>query len=295
MSRRADLEARLAENPDDRDTWAVYEDWLMETNDPRARLVKSEHAGDKEGAAKELAQLDSLVFGSQAEKLRALPQDAVWRAGYVRKCLVHTIKPALVGELFATPAMRFVADLHLIFRDAKVMAELPALPQLRRLRLRGLEEGQQLELDAMYLGPLRELHELEAGLFDRVVAHRNALPALRALTLVVRGVFDLDVLVQIGLPQLARLELVADGIVHTSGTRLGDAMPVLRSLVVNAQSAAEAEQLVTYVIDGGLATTLDHLKVKGLMPRRIAPAELADYRDGALARISSVELPSSMI
>src|SRR5450755_3831026 len=128
LVRHAALEARLAETPDDPDAWSIYEDWLMEVDDPRAQIVKHERLGETALAKSARAELDHVLLGNA--RFTKLLDTATWRAGHVRSCHLQCDADTL-RDLFATPAMRFVTALRIVARDVLVLDRLADVPLLR--------------------------------------------------------------------------------------------------------------------------------------------------------------------
>jgi uncharacterized protein (TIGR02996 family) len=85
-----ELEARILTNPDDRDAYAVYGDWLSERNDPRGELIavqmKLEGAPDPALREREKKLLDAnreAWLGESLAKLENNDLHVAWRWGFV--------------------------------------------------------------------------------------------------------------------------------------------------------------------------------------------------------------------
>jgi len=109
-ARNADLEAAIIANPNDRDAWAIFADWLQEQGDPRGELA-SLHLNNQDKAAKKLlAKHADYFLGPLAEhqqvhdeglnnassSLRTSEQEKawqktqqqafLWRHGFIHRC-----------------------------------------------------------------------------------------------------------------------------------------------------------------------------------------------------------------
>jgi len=144
-ARNPELEKAILGNPNDRDAYAVYADWLMEKGDPRGELI-SLQLGNKDGQAKKLIEMHAEYFlgplaahqkvyddngnnassslrspAQEKEWLKLADQALFWRHGFIHRVrLSHntysesgfTGKLAQVLEqVFAHPSGRFVVEL----------------------------------------------------------------------------------------------------------------------------------------------------------------------------------------
>lgn len=169
---------------DDEATWQVLEDWLLETNDPRAQLVRLEKAGVDATAA--YADLAPLLLGPLAGVLTGRG----WRAGYARAARAVLGAGDLVEyTLAATPALALVRELELEVRGggegallASATASAAFGAQLEALSLDYLGEDADT-LDAAVLTPLIGLERLRLGGAALTVIPSPSLTTIRELDL----------------------------------------------------------------------------------------------------------------
>ncbi len=143
-ARNPELEKPLIANPNDREAWAVYADWLMEQGDPRGELI-SLQLGNKEGQAKKLIEKHQDYFlgplaehttvhdenhNNSSSSLRTSAQEKewqktaseafLWRNGFIHRCrLSHDSYSSqwdgetseLLAQVFAHPSGRFIVEL----------------------------------------------------------------------------------------------------------------------------------------------------------------------------------------
>jgi uncharacterized protein (TIGR02996 family) len=213
------LEAIVREHDDDA-SWQVLEDWLLEANDPRARLVRLEKAGEDTSAA--LAELEGLLLGPE-EHAWAIAAEH-WRAGYARRATIHATTSirgdytryrtaaelrAMVTAIAKAPALALVRDVTLRIQahGDEVLAALAELaPQIESLaveyatpaagltgaRLRPFARLERLRVkgpmvEVRDLAKVRSLRQLELALTPRSVAGviaMNPLAELRSLSIV---------------------------------------------------------------------------------------------------------------
>ena len=144
-ARNAELEKAILANPNDRDAYTVYADWLMEQGDPRGELI-SLQLGNKEGQAKKLLEKHQDYFlgplaehqkvrddngNNAASHLRTSAQEKEWQklaeqAFFWRNGFIHRVRLShnsysdtewkgktadVLEQLFAHPSGRFVVEL----------------------------------------------------------------------------------------------------------------------------------------------------------------------------------------
>ncbi|MGE0548611.1 MAG: WGR domain-containing protein [Kofleriaceae bacterium] len=166
-----DLEAAIETNPDDEVAWLVYEDWLLQHADPRAEVVEHERALDRSNAALARGQLDKLLLGPNAAPISKLITRGTWRAGFLLDCAIGPViesRAALIAELLARPASRFVDELTVELASLRGLTHLRGASLLRRLFVRCEDLGLP-EIDAAFdpalLAPFARLTELHVQLF----------------------------------------------------------------------------------------------------------------------------------
>lgn len=107
MDRRAELEATLEDDPEDRRAWAVYADYLQELGDPRGELIAlslaapSDHTLEPDITARQRA-LVPMIEGKAWH--------VGWKYGFVRR-VVLGVDPELAAAVLAHPSLRFVHEL----------------------------------------------------------------------------------------------------------------------------------------------------------------------------------------
>lgn len=151
------LERAIAEDPYDDAAWAVLEDWILQTEDARADLVRA--AKGQAAQTEAHHALLPIVLGPRREPiLRALDAHQ-WRAGYLVECAYR--EPVKSGDLTAAafyqaPATRLLRALDL---DAPLgphlvhIAQAPCHRSLRRLQSAGWRTNVANPIDATLLPP----------------------------------------------------------------------------------------------------------------------------------------------
>jgi uncharacterized protein (TIGR02996 family) len=213
------LEAIVRDHDDDA-SWQVLEDWLLETNDPRARLVRLEKEG--EDTTEAVAELEPVLLGPE-EVAWAIEAER-WRAGFARRATIHAAATGYGSEtryrtaaelreavtaIAKAPALALVRDLTLrieAFSEAVLAAIAEAAPQIESLAveyatpaagLSGASLAPFTRLERLRVkGPMVEvrdlakaasLRHLELALTPRSVASviaMNPLAELRSLSMV---------------------------------------------------------------------------------------------------------------
>jgi uncharacterized protein (TIGR02996 family) len=232
------LEAAIRKNPEDRQLYAVYADWLEEQGDPLGRLIRLHLEVEQRPKQTQ----PRAVFGAYLRKHRnALLGDIApyldrvaisWRAGFIYSARIYSQQPdhnmdgaRLLAELLALPIARFLEHLTLgaiRYGGAELYeAQLEVLCQKERPTLRCLRVGDWPERETIVrkavisnVAPLptvaprlRELR-LEAGYIQPVSL---SFAELERLDLHVTGgdLLCLDALMKAELPRLQVLNLVA--------------------------------------------------------------------------------------
>ncbi len=144
-ARNPELEKAIVANPNDREAYAVYADWLMEQGDPRGELI-SLQLGNKDGQAKKLIEKHQDYFlgplaahqkvyddngNNSVSHLRTSAQEKEWQkladqAFFWRHGFIHRVRLShnsysdsgfagdlskVLEQVFAHPSGRFVVEL----------------------------------------------------------------------------------------------------------------------------------------------------------------------------------------
>ena len=144
-ARNPELEKAILANPNDREAYTVYADWLMEQGDPRGELI-SLQLGNKDGQAKKLIEKHQDYFlgplaahqkvyddngNNSSSHLRTSAQEKEWQkladqAFFWRNGFIHRVRLShnsysgtgfegelskILEQVFAHPSGRFVVEL----------------------------------------------------------------------------------------------------------------------------------------------------------------------------------------
>lgn len=84
-----EIERRLVDNPDDREAWQVYSDWLQEQGDPRGELIALEMAGQTEAAAVHQQKNAAELLGPLAAHQKTYDGEDTdafqWKHGFIER------------------------------------------------------------------------------------------------------------------------------------------------------------------------------------------------------------------
>lgn len=292
-----ELELQLAATPDDANAWLVYEDWLLDQRDPRAKIIEHERAGDVTAAALARGAIKKLLLGSRAATFENVISHATWRAGFVRACSFDATGARgshRLVEFLATTAARYLTELAVELADFDQLADLAGGSALRVLG--AMPEYQGLHIvNAALLEPLEHLRQLHL----QHLSHLEPAPCLArllSLTLDFAGVTELGELANAPLHNLLELVLhVNDGALRYTRGELEAAMPALRSLsIVIADDQVDAA--LDVVLSSGLAPQLKRLEVAAYSTGHVlSPAERATVYGGKLAHLELLHLPSRLV
>jgi uncharacterized protein (TIGR02996 family) len=145
----AALENQLRDDPTDEAAWTVFEDWLIESGDPRGEIVEHERARQPGDAAEARGRIAKLLFDSRPTAVPHAMSQVEWRAGFVRECW-FTIParegPDIFKAFVGAPATRLLSSLRVTSQhdtyslDAALarICESPIAAQLRELAITGL-------------------------------------------------------------------------------------------------------------------------------------------------------------
>ncbi len=296
MTMRAELEAAILADPDAREAYAVYADWLLEQGDPDGELVavqlaREDAPGDPalEARARELIaarerQLERLYYHAVAGAFCR----PIWRRGVLYAITIrgdaYTNDNAnAYRELAADPIARFLRELTV--RPATLVnanptpddgdlvdaiAEVGAPAALRRLAFAPLDFQlswtRLTDLSPIYphLPRLEEL-AIEAG---DVTLGRIELPALRSLELVTGGLrrHALESIAAASWPRLERLVIYLGTERYGGECTLADLSAILDGAVLPAGvttlglcNCELADELVESVARSRILPRLAHL------------------------------------
>jgi uncharacterized protein (TIGR02996 family) len=206
--RNPQLEAAITGDPDDREAYLVYADWLEGQGDPRAQLIAlqcSPHPEQHNGKAfrKLLADYREYFLGS----LSRFASSLTWRYGFVQAVSLNDAAgpcPANVENLLRHPSARFLVELSIWSRYLDDVIPLVATAPAT-LRTLSLENTNDRELSLEGLQPV--LHGLSTlslyGPLGLDIIGRASLAGLRKLT--ISGSCDREL--RLALPGLVTLSL----------------------------------------------------------------------------------------
>jgi uncharacterized protein (TIGR02996 family) len=289
-----ELEAQLVATPDDDGIWQVYEDWLIDQQDPRAAIIVCERARDLDGVDRARLALFDQLFGPRASMLvPQLVSHATWRGGYVRQCRIDASSPGcrdfLATFLESLPA-RVLTRLELVLFDHALLGELRRARSLRSLHVRAAPL--YTTFDATLLEAPPHLVELKVSPVVDVIP-ASWLGRLRTLELVSAGDFELGTLTTLGLTSLERLMLdVEKGVLRTRSIALAETLPALRELSMTVRRP-RAEHALQILLSSGILTRLERLRFSGIV-RTLTAEERRQFRGGVLSHMDDVQLPGGM-
>jgi uncharacterized protein (TIGR02996 family) len=154
---RDELLRRLSANPEDREAWLAFADWLQQAGDPRGELIalddaldrepktKSARRGELEAARTELlaAQGPALLGETLARAVGDGYLELGWRRGFVERVhasgegLPHRRAVGWVIQLLGGEPFLFVRRVELPFTDVTDVAWLDGYAHLEEVDLRG--------------------------------------------------------------------------------------------------------------------------------------------------------------
>ena len=172
------LEAAIETDPDDREAYRVYADWLEEQGNIRAHLIRLQLANETGKPLRKLmAEHQDYLLGPLAR----IQKQLVWKHGFIEGVSFHDPRTRFPGDLatlLAHPSARFLVGISVFqpsVSDVATLAKAP--PTLRRLYLRHAAP-EQLQI-APIVDVLPQLHVL--GLAGDIAWHSPALPHLHGL------------------------------------------------------------------------------------------------------------------
>lgn len=122
---QAELEAAIFADPDAREGYAVYADWLQSQDDPRGELIAVQLAREDRPTDEDLIAREAELFvtyrdewlGSLGGTWPYRELTFTWRRGFIHKAVVPTSYQSIdaavaCNELFPLPAARFLRELE---------------------------------------------------------------------------------------------------------------------------------------------------------------------------------------
>ena len=260
------LEARLAEDPSDREAWMVYGDLLQKRGDPRGELVALQAAAEAERAANPRAKSPALtamhkyfsrhvpaLLGPLAKYVKDVRDPSappfVWRNGMIQRAVIASGDgdvATIVRELLEHPSGKLVSELALQVDDrAQTLAALDVISEHAPPGL--------VELDLFARADLGDLS-----------ATWKRLPKLRRLYLTARS-FELG---DMRLPALQRARFIGLALSPTCMDSIAVApWPVLERLELRLGTRYGTESAafehVKPLLERGDMPALTHLKIRG--------------------------------
>ncbi|MEN0062798.1 MAG: WGR domain-containing protein [Myxococcota bacterium] len=265
-----ELEAAIAQDPDDLDARLVYADWLMSQDATLGELIALEvqHARtDDDGLLSRIARLRDQCAGEVAER-RTLRLR--WRLGLIRSARLSVIGTgsSLLERLFALPAARTLTSIQLETHPTKN----PAPDRIAMLRTLGRLAAPHLTSVA-----LKHQGQEDDATFGDAGAWWTDLPAFDTLLLSTRSA-------SLPLPTDRLRVFGFDAPAGPWDTSLTQPWPNLEHLVLARTSVPFATHLLTSLVAPELHTlALHHLDLESIPWRHI-------LRGPVGARLRTIEL-----
>ncbi|HEY0251199.1 MAG TPA: TIGR02996 domain-containing protein, partial [Kofleriaceae bacterium] len=188
MATNPELEHAIETNPDDKQAYSVYADWLQTQNDPRGELIALSLAGNEAAVGGLLLKKGGDLLGPLVDQQKSHDGNATenftWRWGFIDRARLSYDENMFEGEvdlvqvlrdLLEHPAGRFIRELVFAFNGEtaesnlddliNVIAEKPR-PTLRSLffgdikyagAAREQDQGEDTEISWYSVGNLTEL------------------------------------------------------------------------------------------------------------------------------------------
>lgn len=185
-SRNPDLEAQIAEDPDDAAAYLVYGDWLQAAGDPRGKLIAAQAARAANPGSAELAAVEAELLASHRDELLG-PSLAIepapsigWHLGFWRSLSIGAADDH-IASMLATASARFLRELYV---DGAATAEITRLlaPLHRTLEVIDLAlrpHGHFSDDDLLALEPCKRVRRLK--LYSCAQLTERGFAALRSL------------------------------------------------------------------------------------------------------------------
>jgi uncharacterized protein (TIGR02996 family) len=265
--RTAALETTITENPEDRDAYAVYGDFLQKHGDPRGELIALMQAGSSK-AGNHIAEHAPRLLGPLAKLVRDLRESNAppffWANGFIRRAELATMKgitlDSMLELLLAHPSGKFLRELALRADDRR--EALACLRSVRQAQPR-----------------LREIDLFARANLDHIVW--QGMPPVEQLGITARA-FEL---VDIDAPTVKRARFRATSLASATVQAVAKApWPVLERLELRFSSQTGASEADFHDLRPLLLRTdlpaLTHLKFRGcafagMITRTLASAPIA--------------------
>lgn len=239
MTERAALEARIADDAEDDEAYAVYADVLQAQGDPRGELIAlmlAREAEEARGVARSpvataIAKHLQRYSAAWRAQLTVAPDQAfVWRRGFLHRATLEELDADLLDPLLADPSARFLRGLAVRCDDVAAGQRAVDAIAARGLPLAELEltvRGKDtLDLGGLWPSGLRRLG-VTAWLFDLGPLHAERLERLRLSRATLPGV-QVQLVAAAPWPRLERLELRFAGAGQPNAASLADVLRLVR-------------------------------------------------------------------
>lgn len=302
LASNPELEAMVRER-DDEESWQVFEDWLLDAEDPRAEIIRCEKSGDRGGAAEARGRLGALLFGAKTAASGVRAQ--TWRAGFARDpvvTLARSADGAAIGKtLVAAPAMALARELSVEIDAAdserdlfEAMKGSPAASSIRRVVLQYLQAF-ATTFDTALVAPFTRLEGLRVIGGGIGLKYAPNLASLRELDVHPLASDAAALFAPDHFAELRTLVLHAGHLelpyVELDALLDGRCAPKLVSLRVRGGQTPGLVDLVSRLSRSPLASRLESLAFDGReRPRDVLPSRGRSF--GALKRL---ELPPAVV
>jgi len=303
-----ELEARILANPDDRDAYAVYGDWLSERNDPRGELIavqmKLEGApGDTALREREKKLLDANREAWLGESLAKLTKEddfhVTWRWGFVDGVRIGPVEGYETSSIDFPDTIASLAEVphYNLVRDITIGAfEYDDYPTSWNNSIEALNEAgvpQNLRKLAFSRGGFWDISSTELGDLSPLYPQ---LKNLRELSIEM-GAMQLG---KIELPALQKLEIITGGLTSDNVRSITDAKwPALETLSLcigesgnDYGCTVQSEDLEPIFV----AENIPHVKHLALANSSLADQIAASLvKSRILPRLQSLDLSKGMM
>lgn len=294
-ARNPELEAAIAKNPHDLESYLVYADWLIEQGDPRGELVTAQAMTERPGATADERRAALAVFarhrdyflGALADTVRADAFD--WKRGFIHHARIASTYTVVtegtpsrvsladvIGLVLAHPSARFLVKLTL--GDPSPPPRPPRYYWERAAAYRSVDDFAGVPQRVAASAPAT-LRELECVSTTGAIRLGPMCPGLANLVeLTARDAFGAD-------------QLVLPALRHATFAPAGMATTMLREL-----GAIVAPELQSLTLDFGAnpscaLTDLDVLLKRSDLPRLTHLALVrCPFANLALARLAQAPL-----
>jgi uncharacterized protein (TIGR02996 family) len=331
MTTRAELEAAILAEPDARDAYAVYADWLLQHGEPDGELVAVQLALESAPGDVALQARERELIAAREEQLGRMYYYAVggalhspvWRRGVLHAITVRgdaysSETESAYAELAADPISRFLRELTLrpvtvthgepTPDDAELVAAIAAAgapAALRRLTF----DPQDFQISWTRLTDLSPIYRHLPRLEELAIATGDVtlgeidLPSLRSLELVTGGLrrHVLDSVASAAWPRLERLVLYLGTERYRGDVTLDDLAALLDGAVVPPSlttlglcNCEFADELAAAVARSRILPRLAHLELSHGTLDDAGAQVLLDHAD-AFRHLASLDLRSNYL